>query len=214
MAKQEYFQSALADFAFDMASGGAIRHLADQGYTVEEIRKRLDFPTPPERVAQTMRKHFEETGVLLYGKPGQDGQERYAWVTEYDRYGKKTFRRMSLAEDNAFPAIQKERSYRKEIDGNLQDLLAARCAQNGEETAYASCDFGLLRMRAPGQFDRALACLPKRHRDYILEIFTQRKAAWHRLDRRMREIVAALYENGEYHGACCFCKLGEKLTIT
>ena len=29
MAENKYFQKALTDFAFDMASGGAIRHLAD-----------------------------------------------------------------------------------------------------------------------------------------------------------------------------------------
>jgi len=35
--KQEYFKKSLSDFTFDMASGGAIRHLADRGYTVEQI---------------------------------------------------------------------------------------------------------------------------------------------------------------------------------
>ncbi len=29
MEKQTYFQTALANFTFDVASGGAIRHLAD-----------------------------------------------------------------------------------------------------------------------------------------------------------------------------------------
>lgn len=37
------FQSALSDFTYDVACGGAIRHLADLGYTVHQITERLDF---------------------------------------------------------------------------------------------------------------------------------------------------------------------------
>lgn len=44
MEKQTYFQTALANFTFDVASGGAIRHLADLDYTAAQIMKRLDFP--------------------------------------------------------------------------------------------------------------------------------------------------------------------------
>ena len=35
--QQKYLKKALSDFTFDVASGGAIRHLADRGYTVQEI---------------------------------------------------------------------------------------------------------------------------------------------------------------------------------
>ena len=44
--EQEYFKKALSDFALDAASGGAIRHLADRGYTANQIVRMLDFPTP------------------------------------------------------------------------------------------------------------------------------------------------------------------------
>ena len=34
MSENRYFQKALSDFTYDAASGGAIRHLTDTGYTV------------------------------------------------------------------------------------------------------------------------------------------------------------------------------------
>lgn len=70
--EQKYFKKALSDFTFEMASGGAIRHLADRGYTVGEIVKMLDFPTPYERVGDLVRKHFLETGVLLLDEPTKE----------------------------------------------------------------------------------------------------------------------------------------------
>lgn len=34
MSKENYFQKALSNFTFEVASDGAIRHLAEHGYTV------------------------------------------------------------------------------------------------------------------------------------------------------------------------------------
>ena len=49
MAEQEYFKNALSDFTYEAASGGAIRHLADLGYTVKQICEQLSFPTAISR---------------------------------------------------------------------------------------------------------------------------------------------------------------------
>ena len=97
MAGQEYFQAALANFMFDAASGGAIRHLADLGYTAAQIRKRLDFPTPYERIQQAVWEHFLQKGILRFEEPGTLGlREQYEYVAEYDQYGKKSFRRVAV----------------------------------------------------------------------------------------------------------------------
>ena len=74
--EQTYFQKALSDFVYDMASGGAIRHLADLGYTVRQIQEKLDFPTPYERIQRTVWKHLLDTGVIFpespkHGKTGE-----------------------------------------------------------------------------------------------------------------------------------------------
>lgn len=38
----DYLKNALNDFAHDLASGDAIRHLADKGMTVKEIQRILE----------------------------------------------------------------------------------------------------------------------------------------------------------------------------
>ena len=49
--ENKYFKEALADFAFDVAAGSAIRHLYELGYTEEEIAKRLDYPVSGARIS-------------------------------------------------------------------------------------------------------------------------------------------------------------------
>lgn len=63
--KKRYFESALSDFVFDVAAGGAIRHLADRGHTVEQIMNELDYPVPRAKVEKAVYRHLSETGILL-----------------------------------------------------------------------------------------------------------------------------------------------------
>lgn len=67
--KQKYFEEALSDFMHDVASGRAIRHLVESGYTTDQIMQRLDFPTPRERVEQTVYRCMTENGTLLETLP-------------------------------------------------------------------------------------------------------------------------------------------------
>lgn len=64
-----YFQEALSDFVHDAASGGAIRHLLDLGYTTDGIMKELDFPTPRARVEKTVYRCLTDRGILLENLP-------------------------------------------------------------------------------------------------------------------------------------------------
>ncbi len=80
------FQKALSNFTHEMASAGAIRHLADLGYTAEEIRDRLDYPTPIERIRDTMDQYETEKKTKAEGKG-------YEIVREFDAYGRPSFRR-------------------------------------------------------------------------------------------------------------------------
>lgn len=66
---QKYFREALADFVHDAASGDAIRHLCDLGYTTDAIMKQLTFPTPRERVEKTVYRHLTERGILRESLP-------------------------------------------------------------------------------------------------------------------------------------------------
>lgn len=60
-----YFQDALSDFVHDAASGRAIRHLVDIGFTTARIMNELDYPTPFEKVQRTVTRYLKETGILL-----------------------------------------------------------------------------------------------------------------------------------------------------
>lgn len=66
-----YFEAALSDFMFDVAAGGAIRHLADRGYSIEQIVKELDYPVPRAKVEKAFQRHLSESGVLLWKLPEQ-----------------------------------------------------------------------------------------------------------------------------------------------
>ena len=50
VGENRYFREALADFVQETAYGGAVRHLADRGYTVAQIMERLEYPAPCEKV--------------------------------------------------------------------------------------------------------------------------------------------------------------------
>ena len=104
MEEGKYFQKALADFTHQVASGGAIRHLTDLGYTVKQIMDRLDYPTSFERVQMGVWERLIESGVVLLEEPGrqhiegitnEDGKrmKKAVYVQDYDQYGKIIFRR-------------------------------------------------------------------------------------------------------------------------
>jgi len=94
------FNKALSNFTHDMASGGAIRHLSDLGYNVYEIKERLDFPTPMERIISTVWNHYLETGIIRTETPTEDAFiEKVDYITVYDDYGKPSFKRVVTREE-------------------------------------------------------------------------------------------------------------------
>jgi len=190
MSEQKYFKHALKKFTFDVASKGAICHLSDRGFTVDQIMKNLDFPTPYDCVQQTVWEHFLDTGVILLKEPGQEGlQEIYAYVTDYDAYGRSSFRRVTVSATSTKAICWKELKCGRLDYSRLEEL----CAANGEEMCYVSCDFGLRSRREPEQFLKDVQGLEADEREYVLGLPWERKPVYHRLDQRMRNIVARLY---------------------
>lgn len=70
--RPRYFEDALSNFVHDMASGGAIRHLVDMGYSVDRIMEQLDYPTPRRRVEKTVYQYMMESGILLDALPVEE----------------------------------------------------------------------------------------------------------------------------------------------
>ncbi len=216
MGEQEYFRNALSDFTYEAASGGAIRHLADLGYTVKQICGKLTYPTPYERVRKTVWQHLCDAGTILTEEPGSGGQSRKAACSvRYDRFGRASFCMERQTEDAAAESVPRlrERRYGAETCGELAAWLDRACGACGEKKAYLSCDFGLPDRRKDGTFEAQMRVLNARQREYIEGLPWETRICYHCLDSRMREIVTRLYAQGLYHGFCYFLTQGEKVML-
>lgn len=214
MEGQDYFKEALSNFTHEAASGGAIRHLADLGYTVKQICERLDFPTPYERVQKTVWEHLLDTGVLLRREPGsEEPKERFTYVKDYNQYGRTSFRKVALAGmdicDRTLPICWKDQHLGAKAD--FAAYLTDKCSKNGEEASYVSCDFGIRREEDAEQFRDILKVLDQTGQDYLLGLPWEKKICYHRLTGQMQRIMSQLYESGRYHGICYFMKTEERL---
>ena len=220
MSQPDYFKNALANFTHEAASGGAIRHLADLGYTVDQITKQLTFPTPRERVRRQVWERLLDTGVILLEEPGSGKQrEKAVYVEERDPYGRTSFRRVAEAGGAQKPVLWRERLFIKE-DGESQSkgrrlaaFLAEKCAENGEDKSYCSCSFGLWLEQDPDCFASVMELLDRRRREYIQGLLWEKRVCYHRLDTRMKEIVVRLCEQEKYSGVLYFLNTEEKVRI-
>lgn len=253
MEEANVFQSALSNFATDVACGGAIRHLTDIGYTLDQIVDRLDYPAPRAKVQRIMMAYLYESRVLLLEEPSADlFAPKEQFVQEQDSYGRRSFRKieadyngqnnMTNAADLTVASqwekaaqtreiLWKESVYDPKRDGKLTELLHRKCGKNGEAYSYISCPFGKSvddqysqnrgkEQSVPSEPGRLCAaaedkmdCLNGRQREYLRGIRWERHVVYHRLNRRMFEIIGKLYEAGAYSGVCFFVTGREKITI-
>lgn len=173
---KEDFRQALSDFTFDVASGGAIRHLTDLGYTVKQIQEQLDFPTPLARIQKEVWRRLVDTGIILLEEPGrQKPKEKVDYVREYDSYGKASFRRV----------VETDPQPETDADG-----------------IFLVCGFGALRYRDGERYRKVLAALDVRQAEYIDGLPWPPGKVWHRADERMLEIERRLRAAGLEQGAC------------
>lgn len=163
MDRPDYFRTALSSFATDVACGGAIRHLTDLGYTLEQIVARLDYPTPRSKAQRIMMEYLYEKRVLLLQEPSPAVFAQHAqFVEEQDAYGRRTFRKIYIDSDSQDKMtdktdltklsqsgkegqlqtfLWKESAYDRKRDGKLTELLHRKCEENGENLCYVSCAF-------------------------------------------------------------------------
>lgn len=232
MDEPSYFQNALSSFVTDAACGGAIRHLVDIGYTLDQIVDRLDYPAPRAKAQRIMMDYLYESRVLLKEEPSAKlFAAKEVFVQEQDAFGRRSMRRImddSSSQNNATGAsdlqirleegnvaqkqaiLWKESVYDPKRDGKLTELLHRKSEQNGEGCSYVSCPFGELKN---DQYSQTLTFLNNRQRDYIQGIRWDQPVLYHRLNQRMLEIIGKLYEAGVYSGAAFFAAGREKITI-
>jgi hypothetical protein len=203
----KFFRDALANFTYDVASGGAITHLADIGYTPQEIKKMLDFPTPYERVQETFWNYLLEKRIIVEEKSElEKKQEKVHFVTDYDSYGRKSFRQVVEYEESGLPVPDFDTfcqvTYVQAAHGRFASFLKEYCTSD----AYVSCDFA----QRTASF---LEPLTEKQRLYMEGVPWKRKIVWHRLNQRMMEILPALYEKSSYHGTLLLLQKKEQITF-
>ena len=213
MSEQSFFQNALYNFTYEVASGGAIRHLTDMGYTVKQISERLDFPTPFERVQREVWERLLETEVILVEEPGSSNREKVNYVREYDKYGRASFRRVVETSPELSMVHWRDLEVCGGEKGTIRSLLEKNIAANGETHSYAACEFGLLARREPQRFQELLQALDERQREYVTGLPWEAKKVYHKLDSRMLEIVLRLSVKGLWRGQCYFLKTGERVLL-
>ena len=94
------FNKALGNFINDSAAGGAVRHLADLGYSISEIEGELNYPVSKEKIAYFMWAHYLNIGKISLEEPKQV-HEKTSFVKEQDEYGRVSFRRVVEEVDNS-----------------------------------------------------------------------------------------------------------------
>lgn len=202
-----FFQTALSNYATDAACGGAIRHLTDIGYTLNQIVDRLDYPVPKSKVQKIMLEYLYESRILLKEEPsGALLTAPAVFIQEQDAYGRRSMRKIGGKEPNQQSVLWKELCYDPKQNGKLSAVLHGKCEENGEALSYISCRFSNLQ------------CLNNRQRDYLAGLYPdgsgrETDILYHRLDQHMREIITKLYEAGEYQGIAYFLTTGEKMMI-
>lgn len=179
--RQKYFEEALSDFVYDAASGGAIRHLVDLGYSVDQMVRSLSYPTPRERVRKTAYRYMLESGLLVKELPGvrTDDIQTEARLIRLDVSDQKR--------TNAF--------------------LHQKISENGAENVYISCPFG---MYGPTwEQNGSLSCLNSRELEYIRGIPWENMIMYHRATDRMQEIGRKLFLHRQPECRYYFLKTGE-----
>ena len=182
--RQKYFEEVLSDFVFDVAGGGAIRHLVDLGYSLDQMMQSLSYPAPRQKVQNSAYRYMLESGLLLRSLP-----EMEKGCEGANSAGVRVIR---------LKILDREKLYQ---------YLFAKTEENGADQVYISCPFGMA--RDVGGILRGLDCLNRREQAYIAGIPWENRMMYHRLNSRMREIGRKLILRPEIGCKYYFLRTGE-----
>jgi len=209
----KYFGNVLSGFVFDMAAGGAICRLADKGYTVKYIKEKLEYPVTFEKVQKTVWEHLLEEKIILMEEPGRKSVKNKVVYTErHGRYGRKSFCGKVVEEKDYSGISWDVAEYNLAVE-SFSGYIAEKCFQNGMDTAYVSCDFGIIKRKSQSGYEKILSVLDGRQKEYIEGLPWPDKRVYHRPDLRMQEITGILYEKGLYTGCFYFMELRQKIVF-
>jgi len=83
--ENKYFKEALASMVEGVAYGDAVRHMYDEGCSVEEIQKNLGYPVSVEKIEKVIRDYEEKKNR---------NDSKYEYVQQTDEFGRRSFIRI------------------------------------------------------------------------------------------------------------------------
>jgi len=162
MAEQEYFKKALGNFTFEFAGGNAIRKLARQDYSIEEIADKLDYPIPKSKIADIVLKEYLASGRVCLEQPPTDGKiEKVSYVKEQSSNGKISIRQVV-----------------ETVEVEVRE--------------YVLINFGKMKYQKKPEFVKALDKMNKKDRNYICDINWPLTDVYHIKDEQIIRILSLL----------------------
>ena len=158
------FNKALADFSSEFAYGAQVRHLAEMGVGISDIKKRLDYPASDAQIGQAMWKYLVKEGKILLEDPANlKSSKKVSYEQCRNEYGQTYFKQVISDEISIDPAD------------------------------YVKCGFGKEKYKDPKGLKRRLELLTKPDREYVEILPWPLKDVWHIRDERMQRIAATLH---------------------
>lgn len=162
MAEQDYFKKALGNFTFEFAGGNAIRKLARQDYSIEEIAEKLDYPIPKSRIADMVWKEYIASGRVCLEQPPIDGKiEKVSYVKEQSANGKISMRQV------------------------VETIEV-------EAREYVLINFGKMKYQKKPEFVKALDKMSSKDRSYVCDINWPLTDVYHIKNEQIVRIMKAL----------------------
>ena len=192
------FQKALNNFVKDFGYGDAIMHLADNGFTLSQIKDRIGSHLPEEYLCEKIIKSYVDGGTVLLAAPGSARREKTSMVKDVGEFGQISFRQVrEIIEETGVSFT----SYQWTVEDWKEETLARYIKileegwRNPEDKIYVS--FFLTARRLSGWQE----ILTARQIDYLRCFCYLNQEIYVLLDERVWEILKTLLENHAYRGS-------------
>ena len=165
--KPEFFKNALSSFTGDVAYAGAVRHLAQKGMTLNEIKDNLTYPAPESKIREVLWQYYLDEKIICLEKPENVPFVKSEFVKVTGAYGKSSF-------------VKKEA---KEISDNISK------ENSKENKTYAVCRFGTYKK---DELNKYISALDENDKEYIKGINWPDRQVFHIMNSRMERIAKSL----------------------
>ncbi len=210
----KHFEKALSDMKDNFAGRDGIKHLADLGYSMQEIRENLDFPFPMDKIGRVLWDYYVSNETILLKAPGSGaGSVNSRYIRKTDSYGKQSFIKVTEESSEA-----QQITWKKAVFKNNHDIFqtpfigeshAFKTFLESNSTGgpdYVSLDLGRLKSRKSTEWVSFLSLLSEDTREYI-EFMPWEKSitsVYHLIDERMTRVLSRLEKTGYMPGVFYF----------